>query len=635
MKLQYLIIIFIIIALPMILILTHYTTLEKETIGLQTSYDSKLEESVKQAMEAFEINTVEWDNNSVTRYSDSKRRDIQASINTFNMSYANSLHLTGITRDSILTYIPALMYNLYDGFYIYTPTSVPLTINNDNGIQLFQDGDTNNAVTSPRDADGNINNILYLAKEGYGESYTYEYTVEDGAGNEQTLVGHTKNATINIDEAEIGYKHMLKTFVPYSEKVEHLGNTYAINYSLDNFIRVYGKDGENSIAKEGYLIDTSKYSGVNTIEIKYKNVDIKPEELSENIMFFDENGVITYGCFRYVYNMNNEKFYYDEDSNVFFRVVSNKRIYLDNTAYPGSETCEYKKVSLVGNDGKIINLYQPINGPIHWFFNESILDYTPNQNYLTKVVDHTQYDLGDVDVAYAYRDFSAINYYTQSYVFTNWVQSLGIEFLNVGASNDPENESSLFYTHKTDVMKNTIIANLNLAISSYSAHSQYDFSLPIFTYTDWNQILSNVSMTAFVQNIPIGLKYYNNYVIAISSNNKEYINPNDLYYISNEDYYYHHIYCDKIANNKADIAYRGIDFITQKFDYNDIDPDTGEIINASKYYFKHAKISESIAHEKCYYCLITQNPATLSAAKDNYREAYLHAIARERYIQAK
>ena len=623
MKLQYLMIVFIIIAIPMIILLTYYMSLQKQTISMQTSYDTKLIESTKQAMEAFEVNTVEWDN-GFSRYGDSKRRDILASINTFKNSFANSLNLTGTTKESILTYIPAIMYNLYDGYYIYTPTSVPITKNNSDGVQLFQDRNTRNATTESLDIDGNMNKILYVAESG-GTTYTYKYINEQGNEVTETLEG----LTTDVNNAKKEYKHILKTFVEYSEKK----NNIVINYTLDNYIRAY----TNSDAREGYLIDTTKLKNINggnpinTMNIVYDGNEIKPEELSENVRYIDTDGSINENIYNYVYNTTNEKCYYDKTENRFFKIINNKRVNLNIEMAPNMAGIEYKAISIIDeNTGEIKKIYQALNGIMHnFFFEEGIL--SDAINYQDYVINFSsgQYGLSTSLWTKPYMDYSAINYYTEGYVFTNWVNSLNLpNYLKINSTNNPEDENSLFNIHKKEVMKESIISNLNLAISSYSAHSNYEFSLPVFTYQDWEQILCNISMTTFVQNIPIGLKHYNNYVVAISSNNKEYINPNEIYYISEPDYYYHLRNCDKIQSDVEVITgYRNIDFIVQAFE-------NGETTN---YYFKHATInSEAVntANEKCYYCLISkhiQNPT--ARLKALYDRAYLHAIARERYVQ--
>ena len=80
MKLEYLAIIFVIIIVPIAFTLSAYTGTQIDTIALQTSYDSKLNDATYDAVRAFQINTI---NNEYSTISDSKIRDIEASINTF------------------------------------------------------------------------------------------------------------------------------------------------------------------------------------------------------------------------------------------------------------------------------------------------------------------------------------------------------------------------------------------------------------------------------------------------------------------------------------------------------------------------------------------------------------------------
>ena len=120
MKLHNLSVIFVIIAVPLILITSYYISLQIDTINMQTAYNAKLLDSTKEAIDAFEINTVEW-NANYSETADSKRRDVMASINTFINSFANNLGVTGTSRESIMAYMPAIAYTLYDGYYIYSP----------------------------------------------------------------------------------------------------------------------------------------------------------------------------------------------------------------------------------------------------------------------------------------------------------------------------------------------------------------------------------------------------------------------------------------------------------------------------------------------------------------------------------
>lgn len=136
MKIQNLAVVFIIIAIPLILIVSYYITLQSETLRMQAEYNSKLLDSTKEAIDAFEINTVEW-NANYSETADSKRRDVLASINTFTNSFANNIGLTGTTKESILRYIPAIAFTLYDGYYIYSPADSYSTIKDTNGVAVL------------------------------------------------------------------------------------------------------------------------------------------------------------------------------------------------------------------------------------------------------------------------------------------------------------------------------------------------------------------------------------------------------------------------------------------------------------------------------------------------------------------
>lgn len=120
MKLQNLLIIFIIIALPVIIILSVYIEYQVDTATLRASYESKLLGATYDTMMAFQLNTT---NNRYSTVSDSLIRDLEATINVFSTSLATSLGLTGTSEGNIMSYVPALVFTLYDGYYIYTPAN--------------------------------------------------------------------------------------------------------------------------------------------------------------------------------------------------------------------------------------------------------------------------------------------------------------------------------------------------------------------------------------------------------------------------------------------------------------------------------------------------------------------------------
>lgn len=120
MKLQYLIIIFLAIMLPIVLVLSQYIGIQIDTIALKNKYDAALLGSTFDMMAALEINTRNVSNSDAIG---EEIRELEAVINTFSNSLASSLGITGTATDYILSRVPALVFCLYDGYYLYTPTS--------------------------------------------------------------------------------------------------------------------------------------------------------------------------------------------------------------------------------------------------------------------------------------------------------------------------------------------------------------------------------------------------------------------------------------------------------------------------------------------------------------------------------
>ncbi len=119
MKLQSFSIIFILLIVPISLVLGYYTGLQVNTIKMQVNYDEKLSTATYDAIKAYQINT---SNNPFSVINSSQKRDVEASINAFMGRFASGLGTSGYGEDYIKPYIPAMLYTLYDGYYIYAPT---------------------------------------------------------------------------------------------------------------------------------------------------------------------------------------------------------------------------------------------------------------------------------------------------------------------------------------------------------------------------------------------------------------------------------------------------------------------------------------------------------------------------------
>lgn len=669
MKLQNLAVIFIIVMLPLILVLSYYINLQQETMLMQTDYDEKLISSTKESIEALEINTVEW-NGTYSDIADSKRRDVLASINTFTTSLSNNLGVTGTSKEYILNYIPAIAYTLYDGYYIYAPTYVSKTLTNENGIQLYYYDDNGPILTtgSTRKVKGEIvaGKVTYVPENGV------EYLEIDGEKYYYTL---------DSTKAKKEYKHTLKNYITYSETIGDV----VVNYTLDNYVRIYSSKANKEAEGYLVYFDTTSTipriygtSSVAVTDTKYNGIKIEPETLTEQISYteilgdvngngslneidvdyirrysdehrdsifnpnladIDGNGVIdendaslveqmiangtskkvsSLKTYKYVYNSNNQKLYYDEDLEKFFKLSDGEKKYLSNPLEISD--CEFKSVSILTGKENYMKLYQALNGNNKggWY------TYSDSTKKYAELSADTLNSLG-LSKDQLTKDFSAISYYVESYAFTNKVNSLKINdtFFQINEDNNPEDKNSDFVTHKKEIMTSSVDNSLNIAIQSYSAYADnYDYRLPELLSTDWDQAFSNISIITFFQGSQVGLKYYNNYAIATSTSNEEYLNPDELYYVG-EDTYYHKYYC-KEAEKIELTAYRNTEF---KAKTND---------KTETVYYMHDNQEDEYSELACYDCIVNETSSAVSedisdTLKDAYAKAKTVGIARERY----
>lgn len=249
MKLQYIAVIFVIIIMPISLVMASYIQNQIDAITLQTAYDKNLITATYDAILAFQLNTT---NNKYSSISDSKIRDIEASVNTFYNSLNNSMLEYAQTAKDLEGYIPAMLFTLYDGYYIHT----------------------------------SYDNVYSRVGEGKDEQVQI------------TLDGNT-------------YQNGLKPYVYYSAKYKlQNGNIIVVNYTLDNEITVYGDvgDGKGYVTKSGYLINPKNVTIIandeNRKELTYNGVTIKPEKLTEHLITLDENGKATAGDYNYIFYQN-------------------------------------------------------------------------------------------------------------------------------------------------------------------------------------------------------------------------------------------------------------------------------------------------------------------------------------------
>lgn len=513
----------------------------------------------------------------------------------------------GTAKENILNYVPAIVYMMYDGYYIYSPTYVPKTITDSKGKQLFyyENGAEGKELTNSA-----VQTINGKEETGLPIYEAKENAISDSEKFSEGDETKTITFTTDVNSAKTTYKHVLKTFVPYTTIYSANGQNYVINYTLDNYVRIYGKNE----TWEGYIIEeygSTKYEvPVNSTEITFNDVTIKPETLSENIAVKNSEGTITVENYKYIYNSSNDKRYYDNDKEKFFTVNSAyEKVYLSDVDVNHS-LAEYKKLLIrpTENSPKYIELYQLLNdeGNTTWYYKDSTGKYVKYDNF-TESVERD-------------KDCSAINYYVENYLFNFWI-------------NDERLDADKILSLRKQSIIDNVNKNLNLAISNYSANSEINYTIPELTEADWEQALSGVSMITFFQGVKVGLKTYNNYSIVTSSENNEYVGEDSLYYIDYQDEFYHRYRCSSTQPNIGlDGVYKNVEFKAQSFEKHD-----GTI----EYYYQHGGIASEgrkVSMLQCFDCIVNKNnmkeyTEEESRKQSYFEEAYNTGLARERYIQ--
>ena len=303
MKIQNLAIIFIILILPISLVLASYTKTRVETLNLQSEYDTKLNSATYDALKAYQVNSFQ---NKTGGFTNSKIRDINASINTFFNSMSTSFSTLGYTKESIQNYIPAIVYTMYDGYYVYAPF-------------------TNTWGT-------NSTNVGTEMTEQIGEQTKYK-------------------------EGENQYG--LKPYVYYSCRYKKNDIDVVITYSLDSYIQIQGIIGGKTVSKYGYILNETLNVKEND-EIQYEGVSIDTEtNLEENVYVKNENNENDGRVFEYKCLKKGGTKYYSDGTNTF--VVSNgekikQEITTDEVENNNNAKNYYKEAQelkefIEGNDG--------------------------------------------------------------------------------------------------------------------------------------------------------------------------------------------------------------------------------------------------------------------------------------------
>ncbi len=262
MKIQTLAIIFVLIIMPISVVLGEYSAMQRKIFAIEQTYDSSLITSTDDALKAFQINTF---NDTTTGITDRKMNIIEASANAFFNSMEQCFSMQGYSKEDLHSYVPALVYTMYDGYYIYSPYQ---NITEQNG--------TINLGSTGKDY-GFKPYVYYSCRytSGANNDFVITYTLD----NYITIQGFVKGAM--VDKA--GYL----------------------------LTRANAKD------KLGVFIDSA------TNQVYYNGVPIEKESnLTENLVESDGTTIKQY---KYI-KLNGTKYYLDEGQEKIFYILGGDRV---------------------------------------------------------------------------------------------------------------------------------------------------------------------------------------------------------------------------------------------------------------------------------------------------------------------
>lgn len=507
MKIQELAIIFIIIILPISIVLSAYTQYQIQTISTQTIYDTKLTSATFDAIKAFQLNTA---NSTLDDLSNSKIRDIEASVNTFKNSMIATFRLNGYSEEELNNYIPALVYTMYDGFYIYSPYE-------NNNYMVDEHGDP----------------IL---------------------NNGETMYG-------------------LKPYISYSCRYKSGNIDVVITYTLDNYITIQGKVGVEYINESGYLIDGITISGddvwYNGVKI---DKEVLTEYVFDENGIMGNYQYVKYNGTKYYFDSANERIFYYSNGN-FTEYASNNdtnRLFLNILS--GLNTSNIETITMQDFYGNTIPVgeYMYVDyGGIRYYYDETAYSffYYNNGNRM-EVRGNKAYN--EMKNAITNND-AAKRYYKKAKEFTEKVRNdWGLVSLRFNDaielvenpdgtksevklwpnddrkifeqySTNIENKLSNFNQHRLEVIRHKIESNLSIAIANYNNYSgviDIDFQMPELKEEEWDLVLNNISLISFVQGLDIGGKMYNGYTIVNNTESKEVVQEERIYILGTDNYYH-------------------------------------------------------------------------------------------------
>ena len=286
MKIQYLAVIFIIIIMPIIMVFSEFLGTQINIIKTEESYDAKLLNSTYDCIKALQLNTI----NSSIYTPDSRVSNIEAAVNTFYNSLTTSFKYEGNYAEVMKEYIPAVVFTMYDGYYIYSPF--------ENQLTNVKSDDVDSQYTNGRILSGLKPYVSYTGNYSKdGKNYMITYTMDnyiivdvfDDTGNHETHEGYLINGIEkNGDGDNATYTYDGITFTKNNTEIlkEFLGNDFFF-YTIKDGTKYYyngshknGNYDPNAEDESIFYIDEQRYA-----HVQYKNQGIRKKEFKE---YYDE-----------------------------------------------------------------------------------------------------------------------------------------------------------------------------------------------------------------------------------------------------------------------------------------------------------------------------------------------------------
>ncbi len=200
-------------------------------------------------------------------------------------------------------------------------------------------------------------------------------------------------------------------------------------------------------------------------------------------------------------------------------------------------------------------------------------------------------------------DISASSYITESKDFTKWVNdNLGNkrDYLKIEKDkNDPDSYSSLFNEHRREIIQKAIKSGIETSILNYNEGGTFKYKVPEIDETQWDKIINNVSLVSFMQGLPLKNKYYMGYSVVTNTQSREFVDPDEFYFIDKNNVYHKVTHNGLISENISGV-YRNVDFRRKNYD-------TGNSANPTGYYYQHGDSSKMTT--ACYECVVSSTNA--------------------------